>query len=169
MKMSEGVEWAAHCAVLLALLPAGASLPAHRLAEYHDVPGPYLAKSLQAMTRAGIVTSSAGRHGGYRLARPGNKISLLEVVVAIEGDDPMFRCSEIRRRGPSAVSARAYTPRCGIATAMGRAQEAWRTELERTTVADLAAGVLADAPRKAMDKGVTWLTSVIETRSPSAS
>src|SRR5580658_3976578 len=99
MRLSEGVEWAAHCAVVLAVLPNGVSLPGGRLAEYHGVPAPYLAKSLQALTRAGIVDSTAGRYGGYWLAKPAAAISLLNVVEAIEGCEPIFRCTEIRRRG----------------------------------------------------------------------
>jgi Rrf2 family protein len=110
MHLNEGVEWAAHCAALLAALPEGATLPAVRLAEYHDIPGPYLAKSLQALTRAGIVESTTGRLGGYRLGRLASEISLLDIVQAIEGTETFFRCTEIRRRGPSRVAARAYAP-----------------------------------------------------------
>ena len=106
MKMSEGVEWAAHCAVLLAYVPDGSALPAVKLAEYHGVPTPYLAKSLQALMRAGIVDATPGRYGGYRLARRAEDISLLDIVAAIDGTEPAFRCSEIRPArtecGPSA-------------------------------------------------------------------
>src|ERR1019366_4631252 len=118
MHMNEGVEWAAHCTAILAALPDGAALPAVRLAEYHGVPGPYLAKSLQALTRAGIVESTAGRHGGYRLGRPASEVTLLDIFRALEGDEPFFRCTEIRRRGPARVAARAYNPVCGVAGAM---------------------------------------------------
>jgi Rrf2 family protein len=100
MRMSEGVEWAIHCTVLLAALPDGASLPAARLAEYHGVPGPYLAKSLQALARSGVVESIPGRRGGYRLARPAKSISLLDVVQAVEGGEPAFRCSHPPLRRP---------------------------------------------------------------------
>src|SRR5271154_3464014 len=110
MRLSEGVEWAAHCAVVLAALPEGVSLPAARLAEYHGVPAPYLAKSLQALTRAGIVESTTGRQGGYRLGRPATDISLLDIVEAIEGTDSLFQCTEIRKRGPSRVAVRSYSP-----------------------------------------------------------
>jgi DNA-binding IscR family transcriptional regulator len=44
MRISEGVEWAAHCVLLLDSLSEDAALPASRLAEYHGVPAPYLAK-----------------------------------------------------------------------------------------------------------------------------
>jgi Rrf2 family protein len=169
MKMNEGVEWAVHCAVLLAALPEEASLPAARLAEYHGVPAPYLAKSLQALTRAGIVESATGRFGGYRLARAPSAITLLHVVQAIEGEEPMFRCTEIRRRGPSRVATRQYKPLCGIAAVMERAEQAWRDELSRTTVADLARYVVAEAPAAAVAKGTAWVSGVLAIRSPAVS
>ena len=48
MRLSEGVEWGMHAVVLLAFAPAGSALPAARIAEFHGVPAPYLAKHLQA-------------------------------------------------------------------------------------------------------------------------
>jgi Rrf2 family protein len=168
MKMNEGVEWAAHCAVLLAALPAGATLPAARLAEYHDVPAPYLAKSLQALMRAGIVDAVTGRFGGYRLARPPAEITMLDIVQAIDGTDPMFRCTELRRRGPTKVAQRLYGPRCGIAAAMGQAEEAWQEELRQTTVADIARHVVGEAPPTALEKGMLWLSDVLSIRSSSS-
>src|ERR1700722_17446216 len=103
MRMSEGVEWAAHCASILAVLPEGAALPAVRLAEYHGVPAPYLANSLQALTRTGIVEPTTGRQCGFRLGRPATEVNLLDIVEAIEGTDTFFQCTEIRKRGPSRV------------------------------------------------------------------
>jgi Rrf2 family protein len=169
MKMNEGVEWAIHCTVLLAALPEEASLPAARLAEYHGVPAPYLAKSLQALMRAGIVESTTGRFGGYRLAQAPSAITLLHLVQAIEGEDPMFRCTEIRRRGPSRVAARQYAPMCGIAAAMEQAEQAWQDELSRTTVADLARYVVAEAPPAAVEKGTAWVSGVLAIRTPASS
>ena len=160
MKISERVEWAAHCAVLLAMLPEGDSLTAARLAEYHGVPGPYLAKSLQALKQSGIVGSRAGRSGGYRLARPGDTITLLDVFDAIEGNGTFFRCTEIRRRGPSRVAESHYAPVCGVAAAMWEAGQSWRGSLAGVTVADLAAGTLDQAPPEAVAKGVRWLVNV---------
>jgi Rrf2 family protein len=165
MRISEGVEWAAHCVVLLAVVPEGASLPAAQLAEYHGVPTPYLAKSLQALMRAHIVKSTPGRRGGYRLARPASEISMLDIVQAIEGTEPAFRCTEIRRRGPSAIGQRAYSPTCGIAAAMWRAEEAWKRELGQTTIADITQLVFTQAPPAALAKGSVWLSGVLERRS----
>jgi Rrf2 family protein len=161
MRLSEGVEWGLHCAVVLAVLPPDAALSTARLAEYHAVPEAYLAKHLQAMSRAGILAAGTGPHGGYRLARPPADISVLEVVEAVDGEDPAFRCLEIRRRGPAAVPGREYRTMCGIHRVMVEADEAWRTRLARTSIADLAAGVARDATPKMIEKFGQWLQEVM--------
>jgi Rrf2 family protein len=164
MRMSEGVEWAIHCCTVLALLPEGAALPAARLAEFHGVPGPYLAKHLQALSRAGIVESVQGPRGGYRMARPAGEVTLLDVVVAVEGDETAFRCSEIRQRGPGAVEAAAYAKPCSIARAMWRAEDAWRRELAAQTVGDIVAGLAATVDPRAALKGAVWIQEVLSPR-----
>ena len=160
MRLSEGVEWGLHCAVLLAVMPPDTALPTSRLAEFHGVPVPYLAKHLQAMSRAGILVAETGPRGGYRLARPPADVSALEVVEAIDGEEPAFQCLEIRRRGPTAVPAREYRTMCGIHRVMVEADAAWRAELARTSVADLAAGVARDVTPKAMEKFGSWYQEV---------
>jgi Rrf2 family protein len=161
MKLSDGVEWGVHVCTLLAVLPPDAALPAARLAEYHGVPSAYLAKHLQALARAGVLETVKGPRGGYRLARPPAEITVLDVVEAIDGDESAFRCSEIRRRGPSAVPAREYRLPCGIHRAFTRADAAWRKELQDTTIAGLAIGVMQEAPRAAVDKAARWLGEFI--------
>jgi Rrf2 family protein len=161
MRLSEGIEWGLHCAVLLAVMPPDAPLPTSRLAEFHGVPVPYLAKHLQAMSRAGILVAGTGPRGGYRLARPPADVSVLEVVEAIDGEDSAFQCLEIRRRGPTAVPAREYRAMCGIHRVMVEADAAWRAELARTSVADLAAGVARDVTPKAMEKFGSWFQEVM--------
>ena len=161
MRLSEGVEWGLHCAVVLAVLPSGAALSTARLAEYHAVPEAYLAKHLQAMSRAGILAAGTGPRGGYRLARPPTGISVLDVVEAVDGEDPAFECLEIRRRGPAAVPAREYRTMCGIHRVMVDADEAWRARLRRKSIADLAAGVARDATPKMVEKFGQWLQEVM--------
>jgi Rrf2 family protein len=161
MRFGEGVEWALHCATVLALVPDDVAMPGARLAEFHGVPTAYLAKALQALSRAGLVESVPGRKGGYRLARPPAQISLLDVVTAVEGDEPAFRCTEIRRRGPAAVPARHYTPTCAIAAAMWRAEQAWREELAAVSIADLLMTLVQTVPADAAVKAATWMQEVL--------
>jgi len=161
MKLSDGVEWSLHCCTVLALLPDDAALPAAKLAEFHGVPAAYLAKHLQALARAGLLESIPGPHGGYRLARPASKISLLDVVQGVEGNAPAFRCTEIRRRGPAGLPPRAYVAACGITRVMHRAEEAWRAELRSTSIADVVMTLAKEVDPRAMTKGAAWMQEVL--------
>ena len=93
MQISKGVEWAAHAASLMCGLPPDKGLRAEALARYHDVPGAYMAKQMQALSKAGIVQSARGKHGGYRLAKPADEITLWDIFAAIEGRTPAFTCA----------------------------------------------------------------------------
>ncbi|HUF99316.1 MAG TPA: Rrf2 family transcriptional regulator [Ilumatobacter sp.] len=161
MKISETVEWGVHCCTLLASLSDGQTLPAAKLAEFHEVPPAYLAKALQALSVAGIAESRSGPRGGYRLARPTEAIRLLDIVLAIDGHEAAFRCSEIRQRGPAGQPG-SPAPRkpCGIASAMWRAEDAWRAELAAVTVADLVAELLTTVPSKQLVAGWEWIQQV---------
>ncbi|WP_067677673.1 RrF2 family transcriptional regulator [Nocardia miyunensis] len=146
MKMGEGVEWSLHCCVTLGWLQEQGPVSIARLASWFDLPVEYLKKRLQALVRAGILTSTPGVRGGLSLARPPERITLLEVVTAIEGGVDPFRCTEIRQRGISGASAvEKFSRPCGIAVAMRRAELAWRRELAAQTIADLMAGAPASS------------------------
>ena len=157
MKMSDGVEWGIHCAAVLARLEEGATLPGKALAEFHGVSESYLLKHLKALTAASILESVPGPHGGYRLARAPKKITLLDIVLAVDGPEPAFRCSEIRQRGPTALPAKAYRVPCVINATMLRAEKAWRAELARTTIADIDTEVACVADARQLAKAGEWM------------
>ena len=69
MNLSERVEWALHRTWMLAAVPSVGSLSTRRLAEFYDPPAPYLAKVLNSLVRAGVLTATSGPRGGFRLAR----------------------------------------------------------------------------------------------------
>jgi Rrf2 family protein len=92
------------------------------------------------MAGAGLLESVPGPKGGYRLARSADRITLLDVVLAVEGPEPAFRCSEIRQRGPSPVAGHFFKSPCAVNAAMLKAERAYRAELKKVTVADLSAG-----------------------------
>lgn len=137
MKLSDGVEWGLHACVVLAVVPPDRALPAAKLAELHELPATYLAKHLQALAGAGIVESVPGRRGGYRLARPSDDITVLDIVLAVEGRAPAFRCTEIRKQGPAADPEHSAKAPCSIAAVMAGAEAAWRASLASVTLTDL--------------------------------
>lgn len=145
--MAEGVEWALHSCLNLSWMDT--PVPTVRLAAYFDLPAPYLNKQLQALSRAGILGSTSGPRGGFRLDRAPDKITMLDVVVAIEGAEPAFRCAEILRASPFGDPKGNYLDGCVISVAMSRAELAWRRELTATTIADLAQNVEVSYPGSA--------------------
>ena len=157
MKIGKGVEWAAHTCALLALLPPGAALPGEALADFLGVPPPYLAKQLQALSRAGIVTAKRGAAGGYRLARPPETLSLWDVTAAIEGTTPSFRCTEVRRSGPCGASRAECSGPCPIAAAFQRAEAGYRQALAAVPLTDVIAGVARDATPARRQRIREWI------------
>lgn len=137
MKLGDGVEQAIHCVLLMSGLSETGVLSAAALAEFHGVSPSYLLKHLQAMAGAGLLESVPGPKGGYRLAKPADRITLLDIVLAVEGPEPAFRCGEIRQRGPNPVAGRFFKSPCAVNAAMLKAERAYRAELKQVTIADL--------------------------------
>ena len=157
MKLSEGVEWGIHCAMLLGALAPGETLSGRAMSEFHGVPESYLLKHLKALVAAGLLESVTGPRGGYRLAKPPDEISLLDVVQSIDGPGPAFRCTEIRRRGPCALENSAYPRPCGVNAAMLRAEQAYRAALAEETLAKVTADFAARADPRIFALAVPWL------------
>ncbi|WP_433476000.1 RrF2 family transcriptional regulator [Spirillospora sp. CA-142024] len=135
--MSEGVEWAIHSCLNLTWLEPGEAVTAARMAAFYELPAAYLNKQLQALARAGILASTPGPRGGFRLARRAEDITLLDMVIAIEGPEEAFRCEEILRQGPGDHEGADYRRLCVVSQSMRRADLAWRRELAGQTLDDL--------------------------------
>jgi Rrf2 family protein len=71
---------------------AGGPTSLKALAEAEGLPLSYLEHVVASLKRAGLVTSSRGAHGGYRLARPAGEIAMDEVVLALEGAIAPMEC-----------------------------------------------------------------------------
>ncbi|MGN7825473.1 RrF2 family transcriptional regulator [Agrobacterium radiobacter] len=157
MKLGDGVEQAIHSVGMLAGLSEGGVLSAAALAEFHGVSTSYLLKHLQSLSSAGIVATVPGPKGGYRLARTTDRITLLDIVLAVEGPQPAFRCAEIRQRGPNPLPGRYFTKPCGINAAMLKAEKAYRAELAKTTIADILGDLAANDDGGIAARGCAFL------------
>lgn len=148
MKLPVSTEWLLHCATSLAQLEPGATASAAQLAEYFDLPAPYLAKQLQALVRAGVLSATTGPRGGFRLARSASSVTLLEIVEAVDGASTPFQCREIRQRGRGALPPESCAHACLLAARMAEAHEAWRRSLAGTTLADVLGELPATTPAR---------------------
>lgn len=70
-----------------------ARLSAHELAQRCGLAQPTVGKLLRQLARSGLVHAERGVHGGYRLARPPESISVAEVVAALEGPISLTECT----------------------------------------------------------------------------
>ena len=84
LRISEAVSLALHTMAMMSAEPERL-LSTRDIAERLDVSSAHLAKVLQRLARVGLVESERGPKGGFRLGKPVDDISLLEVYEAIEG------------------------------------------------------------------------------------
>ncbi len=132
MKLSAKAEYA--CLALLALAGVGLDDPPLRIreiAEMQAIPERYLVQILLQLKGAGLVASTRGSAGGYRLTRAPDSISLSDVLEAIDGPNP--------DRLPTGPAAHA------LAAVWRDVRAAEKAVLDRTTLAQLASSA---APRE---------------------
>ena len=67
-------------------------LPAQEIAEALDAPANYLSKVLRLLAQRGLLESSRGPHGGFRLAVPPSEITLADVLAVIDDSAPSAIC-----------------------------------------------------------------------------
>ena len=99
--ISQTAEYALRAVVCLAAREER-SLKTQDLAAATKVPAGYLSKVLQALGRADLVRSQRGLYGGFRLSKPADEITVMEVVNAV---DPLKRI----RRCPLGIEAHGTT------------------------------------------------------------
>jgi len=67
-------------------------LSVRRIAERQDIPSAYLEQIMAGLRHEGLVESVRGRDGGYRLARPPERITIGDIVRAVEGPIALSSC-----------------------------------------------------------------------------
>lgn len=91
---------------------------------------PTVSKLLKALGRAGLVQSTRGVHGGYRLARPASDISAADVIDALEGPVSITECS-------SSDSVCEHEGNCNVGGAWQQINVAIRRALDEVSLVDL--------------------------------
>ena len=81
----------------------GEPVPLRSIAEAHGIPSPFLVQILLQLKTAGLVKSTRGAAGGYRLALPPDAISLADVMSVIEGHTATIE-SSIANPTPSSTA-----------------------------------------------------------------
>lgn len=131
LKLSRLADYATVVMSLIAAEPARVHTGVE-LAERSHIPAPTVAKLLKLLTRGGLLESQRGAHGGYRLVREPARMSVADVIRALEGPIGVTECS-------------IHEGNCGIESQCGTRQgwrlinTAIRQALEAVTLDQLAA------------------------------
>ena len=129
--LSRSTGYALKALAYLATQEKGRMTGAREIAAATEIPMPFLWKVLRHLSRSNLVSSSKGVQGGYKLARPANRITLQLVVETIQRENPAMRCAlnphDCEADEPC-VLHRIWTP----------LRECLQTTLAKTTIADLA-------------------------------
>ncbi|QRM53222.1 Rrf2 family transcriptional regulator [Sinorhizobium sp. BG8] len=157
MILKSQVEWALHCCAILAGLPQNKYLSTKALAEFHGVPKEYLSKALQSLSQAGIVHTTLGPSGGYRLGKPPADLSFLDIVEAVEGNARTFTCSNIRANNPCRPQGFCDSGPCAVARIMWEADEAWRSKLRSVSLAQLIEMLGQEIPADLWKSTAQWV------------
>src|SRR5687768_4061629 len=92
MNFSAKAEYGVRLMIELGRRQSEQAVPLKAISEAENLPLPYLEHVVADLKAAGLVESSRGAHGGYRLARPAAAIDMAEVVQALEGPIAPMDC-----------------------------------------------------------------------------
>lgn len=94
MKTQRATRHALYAAIEMAAAPVGEPVSAAEVAARYGLPRAVVAKVFQRLARAGLAAGSRGVAGGYRLARPAGKITVLELIEVFERLGPEPRAAD---------------------------------------------------------------------------
>ncbi len=159
MRVSAKADYAIRAAAELAAADSSVPLKAERIADAQEIPIKFLETILLELKHAGVVRSQRGPEGGYALARPGDTISLADVIRAVDG--PLANVRGDRPENTTYTGAAAALTDVWIAV-----RAALREILEETSLASLAAGELPEHVTARAGDPEAWL-SLGRVRGPS--
>ena len=142
MKFSSSLEQAC-CVLGIVASHTGKPVTTAELNRLMQVSPSYLTKITRKLVVSELITATHGVNGGYVLAKPMHEISLLAVVLSVEGGEPFFQ--------PTGVIERVFKRRrllvkksmSMLERAFFEAEKMWRTALQSTTMEQVVSGKLA--------------------------
>ena len=130
LRISKMTDYATVILARLALAPQR-QFTAAQLADQTHLAQPTVSKVLKLLLRRGLLTSTRGLHGGYRLARPAAEITAAQILDALEGPVALIECARH-------VHHCSIESTCGVGRAWQRVSVALRRVLEEITLLELA-------------------------------
>jgi FeS assembly SUF system regulator len=133
MRLTHLADYAVVLMTAAARYPAGARLSATELAQETGVPLPTAQKLMGQLAASGLLSSVRGAGGGFALSRPGQDISLADVIEAVEGPIAMTQCTGVDEKSDCALDAH-----CRVKPHMNVVSSAVRGALGAVSLSELA-------------------------------
>lgn len=135
MHLTKKGDYAVRAMLELARYPFGEVVQTRAIAQAQSIPESFLSKIIQSLARARLIMTARGVQGGVQLALPAERITIRQIVEAVEGPIALNRC--------------AINPELCDRSSFCRAHPFWvkindllAAELEKATLAGMAAGRL---------------------------
>jgi Rrf2 family transcriptional regulator, cysteine metabolism repressor len=134
-------EYGVRLLVELGRQPSSHPVSLKAIAEAEGLPLAYLERIVALLRKAGLVESTRGAHGGYRLSRRPEDITMDEAVLALEGAVAPMQCfvDDTGSGGKVLCSHHTEDERCATKLLWMRVQGSVVGALARTTLAELVA------------------------------
>ena len=139
LRLSKKADYGLVALMHLASSERGRSASAKEIAEAYHLPPPLLAKVLQKLTRGGFLAAAYGTNGGYKLAMDAGRISVLQVIRAIDGPVFLTSCSDLEANC-------SQTTRCTARGPLEKIREDILHLLDSITIEEMSAGRREEAP-----------------------
>lgn len=93
MLLSKSCVYGLRASLFLASREQGEFIPIRTMSDKLEISFHFLTKILQQLTAEGILESFKGPNGGVRLTKPGSKVPLMDIVLAIDGSQLLTECA----------------------------------------------------------------------------
>jgi len=133
MQITRQTEYAIRTILELARAKQDRLIPTKLISLNQGIPEEFLKKTIPSLARAGLIFTQRGAEGGVRLAHPADKITLADIITAVEGDLALNICLAEAYDCPN-------QPACRVHSILRRTQAAMLAELSKESIADLING-----------------------------
>jgi Rrf2 family protein len=150
MRISAKADYAVRAALELAASPDGKPVKGTKLAEAQDIPLQFLEHILLDLKRAGLIRTKRGARGGYWLAEDPARVSVADVIRAVEG--PLANIQDLPPEETHYSGAAERLRDVWIAI-----RQNLRVVLESVTLEELAARRLPESVTSLLDEPEAWV------------
>lgn len=149
MLLSKSCVYGLRASLYLASQDNGEYVPIRQMSDKLDISFHFLTKILQELSAAGVMESYKGPNGGIKLTKAGTEITLMEIVVAIDGPELFTECA-------LGLPGCGVDKPCPLHEAWAKTRDSIRGMLEETTLVELAEKGKKMNLRLTPDGGFIW-------------